>query len=759
MKPNHDLGVGDSDVLEELQDVKTELYNVYNSTSWRLTKPLRKLKTYCNSLLYGCSYAINITRWILNPRRIIIAIKLLWVLGFSAFLRELKYSKDRTVGKLSYTPVGDEVEYVFAEPLTKDQVLISVVIPCFNYGKFVVQAINSVLDQTIANSVEIIVVDGGSTDAETIETIRSIHGDNIKVYERSGRHFVGSNRNYGIERAAGRYICCLDADDTIDPTYLEKSLFYLETYKYDIVSTSINFIGHKSGVLDVLEMPDLSDMVNSNHILTCGVFRRKLWEDSNGYFDFGIGKDHVAEDWDFWIRLVASGARIRNIPEYLFNYRIHKDGSLSSSADVMQLSAQKRKLLKSNKHLLTKYSFKFSQTQKQRKYKADSMTTALAKCVRENNKKFKHTILISLPYFMLGGAERLLSDFCEYLSGSGWRVIVISTLKQDCKFGNVEEWFKKYTTEVYCLRNFLQAHEVHDFITYLLATREIDIVLNAGSKVVYDMLPTLSSFSKKIVVADLLFNTFGHTASHLKYSRHIDIGLAENDQVCDWYSKIALRGSDTIFKIQSGVDLDKFKPSSRSKMLVQKYSLELNDIVIGYSGRLSEEKSPEIFVAVANRFKELKNIHFIMTGGGPLGLEISKMVNKQDANRNLIYCGIVDNVIEFLQLYDLLVLPSKIDGRPLVVMEALAAGVPVIASDVGGLKDLIIDGYNGYLVTPGSVSEIEEKILYVLNNVDVLNGLKRGARTFAEQNLDKNKSYSKFERVLSSIISNGENVV
>ena len=240
--------------------------------------------------------------------------------------------------------------------------LVSVVIPCFNYGHFVVDSIDSVLTQTLKN-VEIIVVDGGSTDTSTIDTLRAIQRPRTTILFRDGRHLVGDNRNYGIEKAKGRYICCLDADDTIDPTYLEKAVFHLETYGYDIVSTAINFVGEKEGQLDILEFPDLTDMVSGNHVLTCAVFRRQLWESAGGFFDFGIGKDHVAEDWDFWVRLAAKGARIRNISgEHLFNYRVHQGGSLSSAADVKPLSEQNAVILDKNRELLTPKAFRNSAT-------------------------------------------------------------------------------------------------------------------------------------------------------------------------------------------------------------------------------------------------------------------------------------------------------------------------------------------------------------------------------------------------------------
>ena len=206
--------------------------------------------------------------------------------------------------------------------------LVSVVIPCFNYGSFVHQAIDSVLAQTLS-SVEIIVVEGGSTDGVTAEIVRNIYRPRTRVIMQDRPTLVGANRNTGIAAARGLYICCLDADDTIDPTYLEKAVYILETHRYDVVSTGMRFIGARTGTMDVIANPTLKDLTEGNHLSTCGVFTRKLWEITGGFVDTGKGIDHIAEDWDFWVRVAATGARIRNITgEHLFNYTIQPGGCL-----------------------------------------------------------------------------------------------------------------------------------------------------------------------------------------------------------------------------------------------------------------------------------------------------------------------------------------------------------------------------------------------------------------------------------------------
>ena len=131
------------------------------------------------------------------------------------------------------------------EEWPRDLPLLSVVIPCFNYGRYIKEAIDSVMSQTFLDY-EIIIVDGGSTDNGTTALLHRLKNSVIKVFFRTERHLPGDNRNYGIERAQGKYICCLDPDDFLMPTYFEKALYILETYRHDVVYPSVQCFGERN---------------------------------------------------------------------------------------------------------------------------------------------------------------------------------------------------------------------------------------------------------------------------------------------------------------------------------------------------------------------------------------------------------------------------------------------------------------------------------------------------------------------------------
>jgi O-antigen biosynthesis protein len=733
-----------------------ELHQVYRSKSWQVTKSLRVMLATTLSAKRYLNRHLSVFPSIFTKNRIQTGLLLLRNRDLSTLKAAITHVSQESIKEVRRHSIA---EVISVPPLPFGAPIVSVVIPCFNYGRFVEAAIDSILAQTLQN-IEIIVVDGGSTDGNTIESLKALQKSGkpkTKILFRTGRHLVGDNRNYGIELAKGRYICCLDADDTVDPTYLEKAIFHLETYGYDIVSTAIRFVGAKSGTVDILEYPDFNDMTDANHVLTCAVFRRNLWLSTGGYFDVGLGKDHVAEDWDFWLRLAATGARIRNLSrEYLFNYRTHTEGSLSTSADIKDLESQKLEILKRNKNIITPAAIKTSQEQQARYLLSDPSKTALALGERlitgSSLNDLQKSLILTLPFTLIGGAERLLSGLCSHLTNNGWRVTVVTTLNQDAKFGSSLDWFKRYTNEVFSLPTFLADGEKKDFLQYLISSRQPNCLLNAGSLIAYEQLPAIRQINPKMAVVDLLFNCIGHTGSHLEFKQYISYALAENLEVMDWLERTAGWPKTHINVLSSGVDLEDLRPEPRSTKLVEKHAVLPHEIVIGFSGRLSLEKAPELFLKIAMLCENIPNLRFFMTGAGPLTDEIIQAAALLPKSARLEFVGLVDDVYEYLHLYDILILPSLFDGRPIVVLEALACGVPVIASNIGGLPSLIDEGQNGYLVPVGDVQGFVDRISIVQKDASLLTRLKLNARRTAEDRLDSNKAYEAYESALNKAI-------
>ena len=611
--------------------------------------------------------------------------------------------------------------------------LVSVIIPCFNYGEFVAEAIDSVLAQTF-NDLEVILVEGGSTDGVTPGIVRALERPNVITLYRDLPCKVGDNRNFGIEHARGKYICCLDADDMIATTYIEKAVYILETQGYDVVSTIAQRFGGNTGAYEILSAPTLADLTVANHVSTSAVFRRRFWAMAGGYKDVAPDTPHLHEDWRFWLRLGGLGARFFNITqERLFFYRVHARGSLSSNSAVLPMHVQTKLIREAENSYITKQKIQQSELAAWRQLQ--SSTCASNMCRHTAGNSNDKTILLAVPFLVLGGAERLLSEIVGYLRKTGYRMVIIKTLSSRVDMGDTTSWFQPATDEIYDLSGFLDEDKWSGFIDYLIPAKNVWAIWIVGSTLLYDKLPQLKARYPSIFVVDLLFNTVGHTHSNKRYREYIDMNIVETELVGDYLIGFGEQ-PNRVRVIHSGIDLEKYRPIPRPAHVLSGLGVSTGSFVVGYSGRLSIEKAPMSVLAVADAIESVDNVHFIITGAGLMEHDLCSCIRRHKRASQIHFVGVVADVRAYLACYDVLLLPSEVDGRPMIVLEALAMGIPVIASAVGGLPDLITHGENGFLCSPGDISAYVKYITILYENPDMHQKMKVAARKFALDFLD-----------------------
>jgi glycosyltransferase involved in cell wall biosynthesis len=200
---------------------------------------------------------------------------------------------------------------------------VSVLVPCFNQGAFLDEAVDSVLAQTF-DDYEIVIVDDGSTDDSTRRKLEGYQRPKTRVLRTRNRGLPAA-RNAAAAAAGGSVFCALDADDRLEPSWFEKGLAVLDGER------SIAFVSHW---LDTFgdeqwtwrpERCDLPAMLARNAINGAALVRREAFEAVGGYDE---RMRDGCEDWDFWLRLIERGFRGAIVPEVLFHYR-RTAGSMS----------------------------------------------------------------------------------------------------------------------------------------------------------------------------------------------------------------------------------------------------------------------------------------------------------------------------------------------------------------------------------------------------------------------------------------------
>ena len=234
---------------------------------------------------------------------------------------EKEYTWEAVVGLLAkcYDATYEEMHW--------DGPKVTVVIPVYNYQKYVTDAINSVREQTLTNF-ECFVVNDGSTDNSEGQIKNAIAGDPRFHYIYQDNAGVAHARNNGISHGTAPFITCLDADDMMEPTLLE--VLYNAMIADNSIGIAYTGLAHfrPDGKRHNGTWPrqfDASRGTRGNQVPTCCMFKRIWWERLGGfrqrYAPHGAGQ----EDGDFWFRIASNGGKPQKVTEdHLFLYRYHR---------------------------------------------------------------------------------------------------------------------------------------------------------------------------------------------------------------------------------------------------------------------------------------------------------------------------------------------------------------------------------------------------------------------------------------------------
>jgi glycosyltransferase, group 2 family len=223
--------------------------------------------------------------------------------------------------------------------------LVSVIMPCYNDGRYIEMAIDSVRKQTYSNW-ELIIIDDGSDEQETLDIIEGIQDERICVLHTNHLRPAGA-RNYGIEHANGKYILPVDSDDTIDETYMEKAVNIIESdEKIGVVYCEADLFGEKTGKWD-LPSYSFEKMLLDNVVFVTALFYKEDWEKAGGFNTHMLAG---MEDYDFWLSILALGKDIYQIPEILFHYRIKPISRTTGfQSDYLQMQETYRQIYDNHK--------------------------------------------------------------------------------------------------------------------------------------------------------------------------------------------------------------------------------------------------------------------------------------------------------------------------------------------------------------------------------------------------------------------------
>ena len=197
-------------------------------------------------------------------------------------------------------------------------------------------------------------------------------------------------------------------------------------------------------------------------------------------------------------------------------------------------------------------------------------------------------------------------------------------------------------------------------------------------------------------------------------TRHVCVSQA----VADFSIERGGLSPEKIVVIPNGVDVERFQNAPLADL--SQYEIPPGSRTLLFVGRLDPQKGPRLLLqAVRGLFPVHRNLHLLMVGDGPLATELKEWVCAQRLESRIHFAGWRPDVPSLLKAADVLVLPSRWEGMPNVVLEAMAAGRPVVATRVEGVSELVTDRETGLLVEPGSTETLAGGIALLLAEPDL----------------------------------------
>jgi glycosyl transferase family 2 len=247
----------------------------------------------------------------------------------------------RELESIADLPSGEPLPPALAAPPQAAGAQLAIVIPCFNHGEFLLEAIASV-EAVIAVPYELIVVNDGSVERHTLEVLACLRRAGYRILDQDNLGLAEA-RNRGIRAATCQFFLPLDADNRLRPGFVEAALAVLAHDRtVDAVYGDRREYGLRSGRVQV-GVPDLNRLLCGNYIDACAVIRTAAWRACGGY-DPAMPVAGL-EDWEFWLAMLERGCTLHRLDMETFDYRVRPESMLSQVADPDVQAAVERYVL------------------------------------------------------------------------------------------------------------------------------------------------------------------------------------------------------------------------------------------------------------------------------------------------------------------------------------------------------------------------------------------------------------------------------
>ena len=575
--------------------------------------------------------------------------------------------------------------------------LISIITPFYNGGEYFEQTFNCVVNQTFP-WFEWIIIDDGSTDRDSLEKLDYFAklDDRISVYHQKNKGLSGA-RNAGVEKSNTEIIVPLDADDLIEPVYLEYMWWALKCNPEAGWAYSDNC---GFGAQEYLwTVPFSSERMKRENILVAtAAIRKNVLNEVQGYYS---RQSYFNEDWHFWLKLLARGYYPVHTGGILFWYRRKDDGMLHTVKHDKELFRQNERIIQSvAKKVKTEVAaIEFPRSKGTGNY-IPPKSSDWDRCLYDKHDKTH--VLMLIPWMEMGGADLFNLNLCKLIDKSKFEIGIITTQPGSNSW---QSRFSEHVTDIFNLPDFLDIENWAEFISYYIKSRDVDVVFLSNSYYGYYLVPWLRKEFPDLAIVDYVHmeEWYWRNGGYARTSGVIGRAL-EKTYVCNERTRRVLinewdRDPDSVETVYIGVDQDYFDPEKTESGLAKK-ELGISDErpMILFPCRIHPQKRPFLMLGIAEELqKRLPEVAFVVVGDGPQLDELKMAVSKAKLEETVYFAGRQGDMRPWYKDSAITLICSLKEGLALTAYESLSMGVPVVTSDVGGQAELIDENVGAVL--------------------------------------------------------------
>ena len=361
----------------------------------------------------------------------------------------------------------------------------------------------------------------------------------------------------------------------------------------------------------------------------------------------------------------------------------------------------------------------------------------------------------------VGGAERVMSDMITRLP-RGRFVPFLYFLRDAGPVGH--EMMRSGVGAVQGLERFRGDITAVARLAMHFRSRRPDIVfcLDHHNAMLVGRLAGLLTGIESMVVASHSTGLFGRRGSFRRSDRVLmeftDRVVALSATHADYLREQEGVDASRIAIIENGVDVAKYAhPRTESAdELKRDLGLRGDEAVVTMVAALRPEKAHEALVGAAARLKSAgRHVSFLIVGDGPVRDDIERRIRQCGVEGNMHVLGVRDDVARLLHISDVLVLPSHpvVETLPLCVLEAMAAGVPVVASRVGSVPEVVRPGETGVLIRPADPVELADGIAYILDHPSEARSMAERARNSVNERYSVERMTAGYGDLFEALVS------